>query len=152
VHCTNSQISFSLRSELCNLGIAIPKEIKSSDLGIHLSGKDDCIFGDPFPIDYSDGGGLVKEGRSIMKLSQTYWVLEYIRRLTIGINGDKNKVFESTVLGTIDNERAVHVVYIHELGFETSYRSPFKIVIGQNLKLKVSEVDPFSNKLVLFPK
>jgi len=61
------QIRLEKVQQMCKTGETLSEEVKSVDLGVHISGVGDCIFGDPYPVEYKEGNGLVREGRNVMK-------------------------------------------------------------------------------------
>ena len=94
------------------------------------------------PIDYSSGLGQIFAGRPIQFSSSNYWLFEYIRR-KIDRSSDEEVMFESVVLGCVNQERFQYAVYVFELGLEHRYLSETgKLEEGKRLWLKVSSVNP----------
>ena len=93
-------------------------------------------------IDYSEGGGLMGAARMLQRQSESYWMLEYIRRIHAA---DSDKVWDALVLGFIgdgDKNKKSYAIYIYELGLEWRFSSPINLNYGVALKLRVSVIQP----------
>ena len=125
-------------------GMPLPPELSSMDLGCDISNiqqptKSPAIVD---PIDYSSGLGQIFAARPIQFSSSNYWLFEYIRR-KIDRSSDEEVMFESVVLGCVNQERFQYAVYVFELGLEHRYLSETgKLEEGKRLWLKVSSVNP----------
>mmetsp|Transcript_25864 Transcript_25864/g.54155 ORF Transcript_25864/g.54155 Transcript_25864/m.54155 type:complete len:939 (-) Transcript_25864:346-3162(-) len=156
-----------LRKKRINLliqkGIPIPADIASMDVGCDITQlreyintaseeKDNSItssdkvkeslkFKTVDYIDYSSGLGMIFAARPIQSSSSSYWHLEYIRRL---VDESIDEVmFESVVLGCVNQERCQYAIYVYALGLEHRYVSETgKLEEGKKLWLKVSSVNP----------
>lgn len=135
-------------------GKSIPTEITALDLGCKLpielldenneaqKGTHTEVDDDDLPIDFNEGGALFRAGRPLQRNAQQYWMYEYIRRL---VNQDPKEevAFECMVLGCVDTDRDLYVVYVHELGLEHKYLSEIgPLQPGHSFWLKVLSVNP----------
>ncbi len=134
--------------EMLAAGVPIPEGIDATALGVHLCGVDDDFLGDRDSIDFNEGAALFREGRKVQKESQKYWMYEYIRRITIGRDGDKKRTFQAVVLGGIT--KGVYAIFIPELGLEHSFRSDRgELQIGERFCCKIMDVDPRRSILLI---
>lgn len=130
-------------NDMLREGIPIPSSLTEMDLGCELPSnqKSREQHREIDPIDYSSGLGMIFAGRPIQSSSSNYWLFEYIRRLVD--SSDEEVMFESVVLGCINNERFQYAIYIYELGLEHRYLSETgKLDEGKKLWLKVASVNP----------
>lgn len=126
-------------NEMLREGKTIPSSISEMDLGCELPKESRREEIDT--IDYTSGLGMIFAGRPIQSSSSNYWIFEYIRRLVN--SSDVELMFESVVLGCINQDRFQYVVYIYELGLEHRYLSEAgKLEEGKKLWLKVASVNP----------
>ena len=101
------------------------------------------------PIDFNDGMALFRAGRPLQRNAQQYWMFEYIRRLVLQ-NPKEEIAFECVVLGCIDTDRDLYVIYIYELGLEHKYLSEIGMLDpGHIMWLKVKSVNPRMRFLTL---
>jgi len=136
-------------NELMKNDDTIPAEINAMDIGcpvprkknnewiLNKFGKEDAV---KYSIDFKEGVGFAMAARPLQRVSQTYWIFEYIRRL---VSSSQDVAFECTVLGCIDAGRSQYAVYVHELGLEHRYLSELGTLdSGQIVWLKVASVNP----------
>jgi RNB domain len=91
-------------------------------------------------LNFSEGLGLITAGKNLQRLSQKYWLFEYIRRTHVT---DPTRVYPACVLGCIDTDRQQYAIYVYDLGLEHRYVSPIdNLKPGTNLQLKVDTVTP----------
>ena len=98
--------------------IAIPKEIRSLDLGCDIAelSKENNVMTikEVDPINYKSGLGMIFAARPIQTSSGNFWLFEYIRQKVEKSNAEV--VFESVVLGCVDHDRFQYAIYVYELG------------------------------------
>jgi exoribonuclease-2 len=136
--------------ELSSNRLSIPNAISSNDLGYEFMDpeKEDTTLIDlaeaDKEIDYQDRTKLLGPARFVMKNSQKYWMLEFIRRLY-----ESNPAFalEVLVLGCIQPAKRQYAIYIYELGLEWRYSSPVSIQAGNRFKVRISNVIPQNGQL-----
>lgn len=126
-------------------GVPIPSEITSMDLGYDMSKIEQqttsSLDTKVDPIDYTSGLGTIFAARPIQWSSSNYWIFEYIRRRVE--NSDEEVMFESIVLGCVNQDRFQYAIYLYELGLEHRYVSENgKLEEGRRLWLKVASVNP----------
>jgi exoribonuclease R len=139
--------------ELVQHGALIPKGVSDVDLGISpgmlKNGRflEDVITSNDLDndLDYMEGIGLIAAGKKLQRLSQQYWLFEYIRRLT---EADPDTTFSVVVLGCVDPEKHQFAIYVKELGLEHRYTSPAgRLEAGAEFRVKVDNVSPRSGLL-----
>jgi hypothetical protein len=110
-------------NELLLKDIQIPTEVNSLDLGYDISQLDrdtaDLQFATIDPIDYKSGLGMIFAARPIQSSSSNFWLYEYIRQKVE--DNDSEVMFESIVLGCVDNDRFQYAIYVYELGWVHKY-------------------------------
>eukprot|EP00804_Cyclotella_cryptica_P014520 CCRYP_004823-RA/>CCRYP_004823-RA protein AED:0.07 eAED:0.07 QI:200/1/1/1/0.87/0.77/9/1212/825 len=134
-------------NEMLLHNINIPPEITDIDLGcdisqLRLNGEAPVSKAKIVdPIDYSSGLGMIFAARPIQSSSTNFWLFEYVRRK---VDGKETEVmFESIILGCVNQERFQYAVYVYELGLEHRYLSEVgKLEEGERLWLKVVSVNP----------
>ena len=95
-------------------------------------------------IDYSDRTKVLGPARYVMKASNKYWMLEYIRRL---YQADSGTMFETLVLGCVNPTSRQYAIYVYQLGLEWKYTSPVGLKAGIVLKLRIGNVIPQNGQL-----
>jgi len=137
--------------EMTQSGSTIPANITKNDVGC-----DPTIFGtetalpllnfSDSEIDFTDGLSCLKAARVVQRSSQTYWMLEFIRRLA----RNKTKTFESVILGCRNPARKQYMVYIYELGLEWQYTSPVdNLISGTKILVKPTNILPHNGQMTL---
>lgn len=123
-------------------GLPIPPEVTSMDLGYDISKIQQSDNSNGIdPIDYRSGLGMIFAGRPVQSSSSNYWKFEYIRQLIAKRDGEV--MFESIVLGCVNQDRFQYAIYVYELGLEHRYLSESgKLEEGKRLWLKVSQLNP----------
>mmetsp|Transcript_11898 Transcript_11898/g.19095 ORF Transcript_11898/g.19095 Transcript_11898/m.19095 type:complete len:216 (+) Transcript_11898:1-648(+) len=136
--------------ELCANDLPVPPAVTSDDLGCSLLAKNgegprklDLNEVDS-DIDYDDRTKLLGPSRFVMRSSQKYWMLEYIRRLH---DSDPGLTLEALVLGCVNPAKRQYAIYIYELGLEWRYSSPVSIQAGNKFKVRVGTVIPQNGQL-----
>eukprot|EP00571_Detonula_confervacea_P007375 CAMPEP_0172314286 /NCGR_PEP_ID=MMETSP1058-20130122/22162_1 /TAXON_ID=83371 /ORGANISM="Detonula confervacea, Strain CCMP 353" /LENGTH=844 /DNA_ID=CAMNT_0013028113 /DNA_START=16 /DNA_END=2550 /DNA_ORIENTATION=+ len=129
-------------NEMLQKGLPIPSEVSSMDLGYDVSKIQQTENMDDIdPIDYRAGLGMIFAARPVQSSSSNYWLFEYIRQLVDKSDGEV--MFESIVLGCVNQDRFQYAIYVYELGLEYRYLSETgKLEEGKRLWLKVSSVNP----------
>lgn len=95
-------------------------------------------------IDFTDHFGTMKSARRVQRSSQTYWILEFIRRM------DRGRNFEVVVLGCRNPARKQYAVYIYELGLEWTYSSPVgNLTSGTRFVVQATNVLPHNGQMTL---
>jgi exoribonuclease-2 len=135
--------------ELIANGGSVPSTITRDDLGCDFSIKDDGaveldLESADKDIDYDDRTKLLGPGRFVMKSSQKYWLLEYIRRL---YESDPGLELEALVLGCVFPAKRQYAIYIYELGLEWRYSSPVNIQSGNTFKVRIGNIIPQNGQL-----
>jgi hypothetical protein len=135
--------------ELIANGGSVPSTITRDDLGCDFSIKDDGaveldLESADKDIDYDDRTKLLGPGRFVMKSSQKYWLLEYIRRL---YESDPGLELEALVLGCVFPAKRQYAIYIYELGLEWRYSSPVNIQAGNIFKVRIGNIIPQNGQL-----
>jgi hypothetical protein len=98
-------------------------------------------------IDYSRGAGLMGAARTLQRLSEQYWLFEYVRRLHAS---DPEKTWDALVLGFAglgDKGKKQYAIYLYELGLEYKFSSPIDLNSGVKLQLRVSLINPRAGQL-----
>ena len=130
-------------------GLPIPANITKSDIGCdpahfctdYSSSSQNSLDAD---IDFTHGLSCLRTARVVQRSAQTYWILEFIRRL------DRNKTFETIVLGCKNPERKQYVVYIYELGLEWVFNSPINdLTSGTKIHVKATNILPHNGQMTL---
>jgi len=135
--------------EMTQSGSTIPASITKNDVGC-----DPTIFGTKMKlplqnfsdtdIDFTDGLSCLKAARVVQRSSQTYWMLEFIRRI------DRNRIYETVVLGCRNPARKQYMVYIYELGLEWQYTSPTPdLTPGTKIIVKPTNILPHNGQMTL---
>ncbi|CAJ1962493.1 unnamed protein product [Cylindrotheca closterium] len=95
-------------------------------------------------IDFTHGLASLKAARVVQRSSQTYWMLEFIRRI------DRSKTFEAVILGCRNPSRKQYMIYIHELGLEWQYTSPVdNLTSGTRMVVKATNILPRNGQMTL---
>lgn len=122
------RVNYLLHNEL-----PLPPELSSIDLGCDITNIQQTTEVDP--IDYTSGLGMIFATRPIQSSSSNYWLFEYIKRLVDG--SEEEIMFESIVLGCVNQERLQYAIYVYELGLEHRYLSEAgELEEGRKLWLK----------------
>lgn len=140
----------SLRTQ----GDEIPEELTLVDIGVAPSEKNKTLSEYTFEdnetdvdIDFSESAGLLRPAKILQRRSNSYWILEHIRRRKMS---DPEISFEVLVLGCINPARRQYAVYIYDLGFEWRYTSPVdSLQSGMRFRTKVGVVLPHNGQLTL---
>jgi exoribonuclease R len=131
----------------------IPEGVSSLDLGISpLSPHQGLFLGRSIAandldndLDYLEGLGLIAAGKKLQRLSQQYWLFEYIRRRK---EANPETSFNVVVLGCVDPDKHQFAIYVKELGLEHRYISPAgRLEAGSEFRVKVDNVAPRSGLL-----
>jgi exoribonuclease R len=139
--------------ELLYNGENIPDGVLAVDLGIpanllqkgHIDAHSVTLNDLDNDIDYMDGIGLVAAGKKLQRLSQQYWLFEYIRRMK---ETNSETTFTVIILGCVDPDRYQFAIYVKELGLEHRYTSPAgRLEPGAEFRVKVDTVNPRSGLL-----
>lgn len=139
--------------DLMQQGKPIPEGVSSIDLGIspRVLPQGPCLgstidFNDlDNDLDYLEGLGLIAAGKKLQRLSQQYWLFEYIRRLK---EANTETTFNVVVLGCVDPDKHQFAIYVKELGLEHRYISPAgRLEAGSEFRVKVDNVSPRSGLL-----
>ena len=135
--------------DLVSQGKEIPPSILPSDLGISLPNSNAAevdiarlmeeaeVFDDD--INYFEGLGFMGAARTLQRLSQQYWVLEYVRRKFVE---EPSYTYDAVVLGCTDPGRNQYAIYVLELGLEHRYSSPYRLDFGMKIRFCVGDVKP----------
>ena len=75
------------------------------------------------------------DANQVEKQSVRYWSLEYLRR-------NKDEVWEALMLDWLRENEKLALVLIEDLGLKLPMRINRQIQVGDNLRIKTSEVDP----------
>ena len=135
--------------DLLNSGQEVPTGITSEDLGCELAllNKDELDPEDiDSDIDYSDKVKLLKPATFVMRNSNKFWMLEYIRRVK---ETDPQRTLEVLVCGCINPSKRQYAVFIYELGLEWRYNSPVGIQAGDRFKARIGNVLPQNGQMTL---
>jgi len=146
--------------ELVKGGGIVPDLVSDEDIGesVHdlLKGSGQTSGCKVFSIDYNESIGLQKTARLLQNKSQTYWMLEFIRRFINSIPNDEEskgggagtsidkKKFKAVVLGCLDANAGLYVIYLYDLGIERTYRSEARLKLepGDEIWFIFSKIDP----------
>ena len=136
--------------DLFNNGQQVPDGICLEELGCDPASlnKDvpstDDIDND---IDYSDRTKLLRPAQFVMRNSNKFWILEYIRRIK---DSDPQREFQVLVLGCINPAKRQYAVFVYEFGLEWRYSSPVGIQAGDVFKVRIGNVLPQNGQLTFF--
>jgi exoribonuclease R len=139
--------------DLIQGGEPIPEGVSSLDFGISAFPLSQEVFvGSSISsndldndLDYLEGLGLIAAGKKLQRLSQQYWLFEYIRRLK---EANPDTTFSVVVLGCVDPDKHQFAIYVKELGLEHRYSSPAgRLEAGAEFRVKVDNVAPRSGLL-----
>jgi len=138
--------------ELIKNGQKVPTGITAEDLGCEVPAlnEDGTIDINPEDIDkdinYSDRTKLLRPATFVMRNSNKFWMLEYIRRIK---ESDPQRTLEVLVLGCINPQKRQYAVYIYDLGLEWRYSSPVGIQAGDRFKARLGNVLPQNGQMTL---
>ena len=137
--------------DLVKNGQEIPASITSEELGCDIptmkDGKVELNLEDiDKDIDYSDRTMLLKPATFVMRNSNKFWMLEYVRRIK---ESDPERTLEVLVLGCINPAKRQYSVYIYDLGLEWRYTSPVGIQAGDRFKTRLGNVLPQNGQMTL---
>ena len=130
----------------------VPAGISSEDLGYEPStlnndaaelNPEESIDED---IDYGDRTKLLKPAQFVMRNSNKFWMLEYIRRIK---ESNPKQTLEVLVLGCINPQKRQYAVFIYDLGLEWRYNSPVGIQAGDRFKARLGNVLPQNGQMTL---
>ena len=133
-------------------GEKIPTEITSEDLGCELrspnnDGKVELSLENiDKDIDYSDKIKLLGPAKFVMRNTNKFWMLEYVRRLK---DADPELTLEALVLGCVNPDKRQYAIYIYELGLEWRYTSPVGIQAGDRFKIRIGDVIPANGQMAV---
>ena len=139
--------------DLVRSGQSIPAGVSAFDLGVLpeaiVNGRftEDAISSHDLDndVNYMEGVGLIGAGKKLQRLSQQYWLFEYVRRIQ---EADPDTKFSVVVLGCVDPEKRQFAIYVKELGLEHRYTFPGgRLEPGTELCVKVDKVSPRSGLL-----
>jgi len=139
--------------DLFNNGQQVPDGICLEELGcdptslnkdVRLEPSTDDIDND---IDYSDRTKLLRPAQFVMRNSNKFWILEYIRRIK---DSDPQREFQVLVLGCINPAKRQYAVFVYEFGLEWRYSSPVGIQAGDVFKVRIGNVLPQNGQLTFF--
>eukprot|EP00536_Pseudo-nitzschia_multiseries_P006680 jgi/Psemu1/318962/estExt_fgenesh1_pm.C_1450023 len=138
--------------ELVESGQEIPSQLSPGDLGCELpslndDGKLELALNDvDKDIDYSDKTNLLKPAQFVMRNSNKFWMLEYIRRLK---EDNPQQTVEVLVLGCVNPSKKQYSVYLYDFGLEWRYNSPVGIQAGDRFKVRFGNVLPQNGQMTL---
>ncbi len=138
--------------ELLKDGQQAPTGITAEDLGCKLpslneDGTIELNLQDiDKDIDYSDRTKLLRPATFVMRNSNKFWMLEYIRRIK---ESDPQRTLEVLVLGCINPQKRQYAVFIYDLGLEWRYNSPVGIQAGDRFKARLGNVLPQNGQMTL---
>lgn len=138
--------------ELLKDGQQVPTGITAEDLGCELPSlnEDGTMELNPEDIDkdidYSDRTKLLRPATFVMRNSNKFWMLEYIRRIK---ESDPQRTLEVLVLGCINPQKRQYAVFIYDLGLEWRYNSPVGIQAGDRFKARLGNVLPQNGQMTL---
>eukprot|EP00532_Pseudo-nitzschia_australis_P005149 CAMPEP_0168188690 /NCGR_PEP_ID=MMETSP0139_2-20121125/15853_1 /TAXON_ID=44445 /ORGANISM="Pseudo-nitzschia australis, Strain 10249 10 AB" /LENGTH=845 /DNA_ID=CAMNT_0008111287 /DNA_START=283 /DNA_END=2820 /DNA_ORIENTATION=- len=138
--------------ELVKKGEQIPNEITSDDLGCELpslneDGKLELSLEDvDKDINYNEKTSLLKPAQFVMRSSNKFWMLEYIRRLK---EDDPKRSVEVLVLGCVNPSKRQYAVYVYDFGLEWRYNSPCGIQAGDRFRVQFGNVLPQNGQMTL---
>jgi len=91
-------------------------------------------------INYKVGLTQMALSRKIQRESERRWMYEYLRRK---ICHDKSLSFEGIVLGCIESQRKLYIIYLPEIGLEVRYASQLgDLSAGEKLRFKCQNINP----------
>lgn len=129
-------------------GSKVPSNLTSTDLGCNFAeleaGETLQEASEAFDtdIDCNDRSGFIKAARVLQRLSQRYWLLEYVKRL------DPAKCFDAVVLGCTNPTRRQYAIYVYELGLEWKYVSPVgSLQAGTEITVKATNLFPHNGQM-----
>lgn len=95
-------------------------------------------------VDFTDNLASLRAARVVQQSSETYWMLEFIRRM------DRSRTFESVILGCRNPARKQYMIYIYELGLEWQYTSPVEnLTSGTKMVVKANNILPHDGQMTL---
>jgi len=133
-------------------GEDLPSRLSPSDLGCDLpsrnaDGKLELLLETvDEDIDYGDKTNLLKPAQFVMRNSNKFWMLEYIRRLR---EDDPQRTAEVLVLGCVNPSKKQYAVYLYEFGLEWRYNSPVGIQAGDRFVVRFGTVLPQNGQMTL---
>jgi len=131
-------------------GEKVPTGITSEDLGCEFTssnndGKLELSLEDiDKDINYSDNTKMLRPARFVMRNSNKFWMLEYVRRLK---EGNPELTLEALVFGCTNPAKRQYAIYIYELGLEWRYNSPVGIQAGDRFFVRISNVIPQNGQM-----
>ncbi len=138
--------------ELLKNGQEVPTGITAADLGCEVptlneDGSINLNLEDiDKDIDYSERTKLLRPATFVMRNSNKFWMLEYIRRIK---ESDPQRTLEVLVLGCINPQKRQYAVFIYDLGLEWRYSSPVGIQAGDRFKARLGNVLPQNGQMTL---
>jgi len=138
--------------DLLKNGQNVPTGIASEDLGCELRSlnTDGALELNTEEmdkdIDYTDKTKLLRPAQFVMRNSNKFWMLEYLRRMK---ETDPQRTLEVLVLGCINPNKRQYAVFIYELGLEWRYNSPVGIQAGDRFKVRIGNVLPQNGQMTL---
>lgn len=153
VHCAIKR--FLRRKKVIDMherGEELPSGITALDLGLSSSptheGPVEALASSEVldqDIVYSERAAWLRAARPLQRMSQRYWMLEYIRRIK---EKEPKKSFEVLVLGCVDPSRRQYAIYVFELGLEWRYVNPVSsLQAGMRFRVQVGSVLPRNGQL-----
>ncbi|KAL3930568.1 MAG: hypothetical protein SGBAC_011707 [Bacillariaceae sp.] len=130
-------------------GSTIPSNITFNDIGCAPEIATTEMASSPLnmsdtDIDFTDSLSALKAARIVQRSSNTYWMLEFIRRM------DRSKTFEAVILGCRNPARKQYMIYIYELGLEWQYTSPVaSLTSGTKIVVKANNILPHNGQMTL---
>jgi len=131
-------------------GEKVPTGITSEDLGCEFTssdndGKVELDLEDiDKDINYSDNTKMLRPAQFVMRNSNKFWMLEYVRRLK---EANPELTLEALVFGCTNPAKRQYAVYIYELGLEWRYNSPVGIQAGDRFFVRISNVIPQNGQM-----
>ncbi|MGK3757396.1 MAG: hypothetical protein ACI8RD_009710 [Bacillariaceae sp.] len=138
--------------DLLTKGEKIPTEITSEDLGCELRSPNNdgklelSLENIDKDINYNDKTKLLGPAKFVMRNSNKFWMLEYVRRLK---DADPELTLEALVLGCVNPDKRQYAIYIYELGLEWRYTSPVGIQAGDRFKIRIGDVIPANGQMAV---
>ncbi|KAL3917068.1 MAG: hypothetical protein SGILL_004886 [Bacillariaceae sp.] len=132
--------------EKLNDGQLLPESITSTDLGCDIVENVLALSQADEDIDYDDRKKMIGPISYVMRNSQKYWMLEYMRRLR---DRDPGLELDALVLGCVNPAKRQYALYLSDLGLEWRYSSPVSLQAGIKFKVRIGNIVPLNGQLTL---
>lgn len=135
---SGSTIPSNITSNITFNDIGCDPEISATEMASSPLNRSDT------DIDFTDSLSALKTARIVQRSSNTYWMLEFIRRM------DRSKTFEAVILGCRNPARKQYMIYVYELGLEWQYTSPVaSLTSGTKIVVKANNILPHNGQMTL---